>query len=195
MEWQDEWHGLGMRGNSSRTVKLEAVRVPGRNLLGEPGDQLWYVFEVIAPYFLMAMAGTYVGVAEEAVEIARSHLGSRRHAHSGELLGSHPILSHRLGELWQQMEAARQLVSSAARRADSGDADALLAVLACKAAAGDAAVQLTNEAMTLLGGIGYRDNSKLSRLLRDARASHVMAPTTDLLKSWVGRALLNLPLI
>lgn len=195
LEWQDQWHGMGMRSNSSRTVKLSGARVPRRNLLGEPGDQLWYVFEVIAPYFLMAMAGTYAGVAQEALEIARSHLGSRRHAHSGELLGSQPILSHRLGELWLETEATRQFVRSAAHKADAGEPDALLSVLAAKAAAGDAAVRVSNEAMTLAGGIGYRDNSKLSRMLRDARASHVMAPSTDMLKSWVGRALLNLPLV
>jgi isovaleryl-CoA dehydrogenase len=195
LEWEAEWRGLGMRSNSSRTVRLEGVRVPARNLLGEEGDQLWYVFEVIAPYFLMAMAGTYAGVARASFEIAREHLGSRRHKHSGELLGANPVLAHRLGELWTEMEGTRQLVRSAAERADGRDPGALVSVLACKAAAGDAAVQIANEAMTLVGGIGYRENSKLARMLRDARASHVMAPTTDVLKTWIGRALLNLPLI
>jgi isovaleryl-CoA dehydrogenase len=56
-------------------------------------------------------------------------------------------------------------------------------------------VYVTNEAMTIGGGIAYRENSRLARLLRDARAGHVMAPTTDLLKTWLGRALLNLPLV
>ena len=49
--------------------------------------------------------------------------------------------------------------------------------------------------MTLGGGAAYRDNSRLARILRDARASHVMTPTTDILKTWLGRALLNLPLL
>lgn len=195
MEWLEEWSGLGMRSNSSRTVRLEGVRIPAGNLLGAEGDQLWYVFEVIAPYFLMAMAGTYTGVARASLEIARQHLGSRRHSHSGELLGASPVLAHRLGELWTEMQKTQQLVRFAAERADAGDPDALVAVLACKAAAGDAAVRVSNEAMTLAGGLGYRENSKLARMLRDARASHVMAPTTDMLKTWVGRALLNLPLI
>ena len=195
LEWQDQWLGLGMRSNSSLTVRLDGLRVPHGNLLGEEGDQLWYVFEVIAPYFLVAMAGTYLGVAHASFEIAREHLGSRRHAHSGELLGSAPVLAHRLGELWTELEKTRRLVYSAAESADAGDPGALVAVLACKAAAGDAAVGIANEAMTLAGGIGYRENSKLARMLRDARASHVMAPTTDILKTWVGRALLNLPLV
>ncbi|SNS42458.1 Acyl-CoA dehydrogenase, C-terminal domain [Granulicella rosea] len=64
-----------------------------------------------------------------------------------------------------------------------------------KAVAGEAAVDVANEAMTLCGGRGYRENGKLARLLRDARASHVMAPTTNLLKLWAGKALLGLPLL
>lgn len=193
--WDDPWAGLGMRSNSSRTLHLNSVPVPADRLLGEEGDQLWYVFEVIAPYFLMAMAGTYLGVATSAFEIAREHLRTRRQGHSGELLGSNPLLAHRLGGLWTELEGTGRLIESAAARADAGEADALLGVLACKAAAGDTAVALANEAMTLCGGMGYRENGKLARLLRDARAAHVMSPTTDLLKTWVGRALLGQPLL
>jgi isovaleryl-CoA dehydrogenase len=117
MTWLDEWDGMGMRSNSSRTVRLEHVRVPAHNLLGEEGDQLWYVFEVVAPYFLIAMAGTYSGVASSALALAREHLGSRRHSHTGELLGSQPVLAHRLGELWMDVQRTRQLVhGSSARR-------------------------------------------------------------------------------
>lgn len=195
MEWGDVWRGLGMRGNSSRTVELAGVRVPRTNLLGEEGDQLWYMFEVVTPYFLAAMAGTYLGIAEAAVEIAAEHLGSRRRSHTGELLGAHPRLASELGSMWIQLESARQLVFSAARKADAGAPDALPGVLACKAAASAASVDLTNRAMTLVGGIGYRENGRLGRLLRDARASHVMAPTTFALEAWLGRALMGMPLL
>lgn len=195
MEWAAPWSGFGMRSNSSRTVELNDVFVEPWKLLGEEGDQLWYVFEVVAPYFLTAMAGTYSGVAVEAVEIARDHLGSRRHSHTGELLGSEPVLAHRLGTLWTETERTRRLISTAAEGADRADQDALVGILAAKLAAAETSVTVTNEAMTLVGGRGYRENSKLARLLRDARASHVMGPTTDVLKTWVGRALLGLPLL
>ncbi|MDQ2667614.1 MAG: acyl-CoA/acyl-ACP dehydrogenase [Gemmatimonadota bacterium] len=195
LDWLGEWAGLGMRSNDSRTLRLVDVHVPARNLLGEEGDQLWYVFEVVAPYFLMAMAGTYLGVAQAAFDEALAHVGTRRYAHSGELLGSSPVVAHRLGDLWTELESTRQLVYAAAAKGDAGANDALPAVLASKAAAGDTAVRLANEAMTLCGGSAYRDNSRLARILRDARASHVMAPTTDMLKGWIGRALLHLPLL
>jgi alkylation response protein AidB-like acyl-CoA dehydrogenase len=49
--------------------------------------------------------------------------------------------------------------------------------------------------MTLAGGIGYRENGLLGMYLRDARAAHVMSPTTDLLYTWLGRALLDQPIL
>jgi isovaleryl-CoA dehydrogenase len=195
LEWQDAWRGFGMRGNSSRTARLEGVRVPSDNILGREGDQLWYMFEVVTPYFLAAMAGTYLGIAEAAVDISAEHLGSRRHSHTGDLLGSNATLAAELGSMWIDLEAARQLVFTAARRADARAPDGLPGVLACKAAATHAAVGLTDRAMRLTGGMGYRENSQLSRLLRDARAGHLMAPTTHILEIWLGRALLGMPLL
>ena len=193
--WQDEWRGMGMHGNSSRAVRFERVHVPADNLLGSEGDQTWYVFEVVAPYFLMAMAGTYLGIAQAAVDATIQHLKTRRYSHSGESLGDVPVLQHRLAEMWADVQKARGLIYGAARLGDLGDPQSLPHILVCKAEAGDAAVRVTNEALTLCGGAAYREDGLLSRLLRDARASHVMAPTTDLLKQWAGRALLGLPLL
>ncbi|MGI8509551.1 MAG: acyl-CoA dehydrogenase family protein [Gemmatimonadaceae bacterium] len=195
IESLDAWSGFGMRANDSRTVRLAGVEIPQDSLLGAQGDQLWYVFEVIAPYFLMAMAGTYLGLAQAAFDEARLHTGTRRYGHSGELLGQAPVVAHRLGDVWGKLEATRQLIYSAAMKGDAGAPDALPSILACKAMAADTAVLLANEAMTLCGGSAYRENSRLARILRDARASHVMAPTTDVLKTWVGRSLLKLPLL
>jgi isovaleryl-CoA dehydrogenase len=193
--WLDAWRGMGMHGNSSRAVRFEGVRVPAGNLLGAEGDQTWYVFEVIAPYFVMAMAGTYLGLAQAAVDATVQHLRERRYSHSGEALGEAPVLQHRLAEMWTDVQKSRALIYNAARLADLGDPRALPHVLACKADAADTAVRVTNEALTLCGGSAYRENSLLARLLRDARASHVMSPTTDLLRQWTGRSLLGLPLL
>ncbi|MBK3869175.1 acyl-CoA dehydrogenase [Pseudomonas stutzeri] len=195
MQWLDPWAGFGMRGNSSRPLKLDRVRVPARNLLGAPGDQVWYVFEVVAPFFLMAMAGTYLGVAQAALDEAGLHLRARRYSHSGECLRDVESLQVRYGELWTDLVKTRALVREAARRGDGSHPEALPFILACKADAAQTAVHLANEAMTLCGGAAYREDSCLARLLRDARAGHVMTPTTGLLKLWTGRSLLGLPLL
>jgi alkylation response protein AidB-like acyl-CoA dehydrogenase len=195
LTWLEPWRGLGMHGNSSRGLRLEDARVPVTNLLGEEGDEIWYVFEVVAPYFLMAMAATYLGVAQAALDATLQHLRSREYSHSGERLADVPITQHKVAEMWMAIEKTRHLIYNAARLGDLGDPQALISILSAKADAGDTAVWATNEAMTLCGGIAYRENSQLARLLRDARASHVMSPTTDILKQWTGRTLLGLPLL
>lgn len=194
IEWGDPWAGFGMRGNDSRRMRLNA-RVPATNLLGNEGDQVWYVFEVVAPYFLIAMAATYVGIAKAALASATQHLKERRHSHSAAPLASVPTLQHRIADLWIAVEKSRLLLQHAARLGDAGSPEALLAILAAKVDAGETGVMVTNEAMTLCGGIAYRENGLGARLLRDARASHVMSPTTELLKLWVGRVALGLPLL
>ena len=195
MSWGAPWDGLGMRGNSSRTATLSDVRVPAEDLLGEIGDQIWYVFEVVAPYFLAAMGGTYVGIAAAALREAREHLSQRRYDTTGTTLASQSVLQHRLGTLWATVERTRQLLYSGAMQGDLGSDSALLAIVSAKAEAAEVAVTVANEAMTLTGGIAYRDNSRLARCLRDSRAGPVMAPTTDLLRTWAGRTLLGIPLL
>ncbi|OZG69742.1 acyl-CoA dehydrogenase [Hahella sp. CCB-MM4] len=195
IEWMSPWQGLGMRGNASRAMNLKDVHVPAENLLGKEGDQIWYTFEVVAPYFLIAMAGTYVGVAKRALDIAIQHLKGRRYEHSGELLADIPTMQYRIAEMSIAVERTRGLLYKAAYKGDIGDPQATVNILMAKADAADLAVRITNEAMTCCGGMAYRDDSELSRLLRDARASHVMSPTTDLLKTWTGRLMLDLPII
>ena len=195
LTWRDSWDGIGMRGNSSRRAALDRVHLGADHLLGAEGDQIWYVFEVVAPYFLMAMAGSYLGVAQASLDEATAHLGRRAHAHTGRRLAAEPVLQHRLGELWAQVERTRRLVYWAAEEGDSGGPSALLGLTAAKAEVARCVVEVTNEAMTLVGGIGYRDRSSLERHLRDARAAEVMSPTTDILRTWTGRAALGLPLL
>lgn len=193
LSWGPEWEGLGMRGNSSRSVQVE-VELPASALLGEAGDQFWFLFNVITPYFLSAMSGTYLGVAASALTWTVEHLKGRVHAHSERALAEAPVLQHRLGELWAALARTRCLMRHYADAADRGEG-ALLGILSSKAEVGDDAVQVVNECMTLAGGRGYSDAGGLGRHLRDLRAAHVMAPTTDILRTWVGRLLLDQQLL
>jgi alkylation response protein AidB-like acyl-CoA dehydrogenase len=195
MEWGPAWNGLGMRGNSSRSLTLNKVAIPAQNLLGEVGDQLWYIFQVVAPYFLTSMAGTYLGIAQAAFEQAKTHLLQRSYSHSGLSLNQIPLLQHRLGMLYAKIERTRRLIYHAALEGDTREEGAMLSILSAKAEVAHCAVEVVNEAMTLSGGIAYRDNSRFDVLLRDARAAHIMSPTTDILYTWIGRALLDQPLL
>jgi alkylation response protein AidB-like acyl-CoA dehydrogenase len=193
--WGQQWRGLGMRGNASRSLALNQVPVPRTDLLGNEGDEIWYMFGVVAPYFLMAMAGTYLGIAQAALDEAKQHLMTRTYSHTGGTLAQEPILQHRFGTLWAQVERTRQLIYAAAQKGDQGDPQALPFLASAKADVAECVVQVVNDVMTLMGGITYREGGRVERLLRDARASHVMAPTTDLLRLWTGRAVLEQPLL
>jgi alkylation response protein AidB-like acyl-CoA dehydrogenase len=195
MKWGKDWDGLGMRGNSSLSLQLQNVQISDKQILGEKGDQLWYVFNVVAPYFLTAMSGTYLGIAERALNEAKNILARRTYAHNGTTLAQVSILQHRLGTLWAKVERTRCLIYNATLAGERGDASSFLSLLAAKAEVASCAVDTVNESMTLAGGIGYLDNGVLGMLMRDARAAHVMSPTTDLLYTWIGRALLDQPLL
>lgn len=194
LSWGQPWNGVGMRGNSSRSMTLRSVKVPRYCLLGREGDQIWYIFNVITPFFLIAISATYLGIAASALEEARTHITQRRHVHTGSLSQA-PIVQHRIGVLWGMLERTRRLIYSAAASFDAGEPDALIPVMASKAELADAVVTIVNEAMTLTGGRGYAEGSRLSRHLRDVRAVHLMSPSTDLLRTWIGRWVLGVPFL
>ncbi len=193
--WGPPWTGLGMRGNSSRSVALDHVPVPRENLLGRKGDQIWFVFEVVAPWFLIAMASTNAGIAHAAVDLARADIAGRVRTHTATTLAHEPVVQTQLARAFRAVVAARALVQSAALRADEGESDAALWVMAAKAQATETAVSVVNSAMDLCGGRAYREGHGLARLLRDARAGNVMSPTSNLLEMWIGRSLLGVPML
>ncbi|MGJ8671304.1 MAG: acyl-CoA dehydrogenase family protein, partial [Oceanococcus sp.] len=195
LNWNGQWSGIGMRGNSSIAMQMNNVSVPTENLLGKVGDQIMYVFQVVAPYFLAAMAGTYLGVAQRALDEAIEHISRRVYGHSGGRVSDAPVVQHRLGELWARVHRNRCALHHSTLAFDRGEENAILGLLAAKADIAECVVTTVNEAMTLCGGVGYSEGTVLERLLRDSRASHVMAPTTDLLRIWTGRALLGQPLL
>ena len=195
ISWGDNWAGLGMRGNSSRTLTLNDVLINRNCLLGKEGDQIWYMFHVVAPWFLIAMAGTYLGIANEAFDVGLNHIKSRKHSHNNRALATVPLIQHRVAELWSNLQKTQQLIFNAAQLFDHNDASAVPLVLSSKADIAHTVVTMVNEIMTLCGGIGYSGHNKLGKMMRDARAAHVMSPTTDILRLWVGRMLLEQPIL
>jgi alkylation response protein AidB-like acyl-CoA dehydrogenase len=85
--------------------------------------------------------------------------------------------------------------STAITAVEQGRPDAQLQVLEVKAAAGEAAADAADLALRACGGAAFRKESPVERLFRDSRAARVMAPTTDALYDFIGRALCGLPLL
>ena len=195
LSWGPPWDGLGMRGNSSREARLDEVRVEAAHRLGREGDETWHLFDLIAPYFLVAMSGTYLGIGRGALEEVVEQVGRRRYEHSGRRLAEQPAVPALLAQAWTEVERSRQLLHYAARLLDAGDPAATPALFAAKIDVAESATHVTDVALRLSGGRGFGASSRIARHLRDARAAHLMSPTTDLLKTWLGRSLLGLPLL
>jgi len=91
-------------------------------------------------------------------------------------------------------DMARALLLDAIEAVEAGREDAMLRVLECKAAAGETALEVLQTAMRVCGGAAYRKDVGVERYFRDAQAASVMAPTTDQLYDFIGKAACGLPL-
>ena len=187
------WDGIGMAGNSSIAMTLDDVKVPRANIVGAEGDGQSLVFDVVAPTFLIGLAGVNVGIAHAALEEAAEHAKARRYP-TGQTLADVQAIQMGLADMSIAVEAARRLLREAARAADAGEATALPLVMQAKIAATEAAASVTERAMRIGGGQAYSRSLPIERHWRDARAGAVMAPTNDVLREWLGKILTGLPL-
>ena len=195
LEWGPEWAGLGLRGNSSRNLTLTNVKVSEEQILGNVGDQIWYVFNVITPYFLTAIAGAYLGLARAAIEEVKAHIMKRQFSFNGKTISSSSVIQHQVGVLWAKYARTRALIYYSTQCYDKGLDQNQLDLFSAKAEIADTVIDIVNDGMTLCGGSVYREDSNLNRMLRDARAAHIMSPTTDMLRIWTGRSILEQPLL
>lgn len=186
--------GLGLRGNHSSPVTAEGVVVPAENLLGADGDGFNVMMGVVLPYFQLMSAGFSTGTMEAAVTKAAAHVGGTKFEHLGQSLADLPTVRAYLSRMRIKTDMCRALVGDALTALEAGREDAMLRVLEVKAAAGESATEVTELAMRVCGGAAFRKEVGVERHFRDARAATVMAPTTDVLYDFIGKAVCGLPL-
>jgi alkylation response protein AidB-like acyl-CoA dehydrogenase len=187
-----DWNGLGMTANSSVAMVLDDVPVGDAERIGDAGAGGDLVFGVVAPTFLVGLAAVNVGIAQAATDAAAAHVASRRYP-DGTALAELPTIQHQLAEMDIAVRSARTLLRHAAALADAADPSALVALMEAKVLATDGAARVTQLALEACGGQGYGPSLPIERLLRDARAGAVMAPTNGVLRTWIGKALAGLP--
>lgn len=190
-----EFDGLGLRGNDSRPVTGEAVRIPETARLGGDGAGLDVALSTVLPWFLTGNAACSLGLMEAVVSETTAHLTRTRLEHLDSSLAEQPVPRAGLARMRIRTDLVRALIEDTLRALDEDRRDAQLKVLEVKAAADDAAIEVTEQAMRLCGGAAFRRDVGVERRFRDARAARVMAPTTDALQDFVGRALCDLPLV
>jgi isovaleryl-CoA dehydrogenase len=187
--------GLGLRGNASAPLTADGLAVPLSAMLGADGGGLDLALAAILPYFLICSAAMSAGLIRRLATETADHLQRTRLAHLGVSLAQQAGPRAQLARLQIEADRAWAHIDDALSAAEAGRPDATLLVLEVKAAAGEAAAEAADLALRAGGGAAFRKESVVERLFRDSRAARVMAPTTEALQDFIGRALLGLPLL
>ncbi len=170
------------------------VRVPAAAALGADGGGFDMMIGAVLPWFTAMNAATSVGLMDAAIAQTAAYLTSTRLEHLDQTLADNPVTLNRLAQAKLAADQARALLDATVTAIETGADDAVLKVLEVKAAAGEAAIEVTDTCMRLCGGSAFRKEVGVERRFRDARASSVMAPTTDALYDFIGKATCGLPL-
>jgi alkylation response protein AidB-like acyl-CoA dehydrogenase len=189
------WNGLGLRGNCSAAMRLVDVRVPAAHRVSGEVDGLSTMLNVVLPWFQLGSTAVYVGISRAATESIRQHLLASKFEHLGQALASLPTLRARLGQMRVTVDTQQAFLDHVAGLMEGPEPAPMLALLESKAAAAEAALQVTDLALRTGGGAAFGGRLSVERNFRDARAGAVMAPTTDVLYDFVAKSLLDLPLL
>lgn len=188
------YDGLGLRGNDSRPMTASGVSIDESQRLGADGEGFAIMMGTVLPYFNLMNAAFSVGLMDAATTRACAHVSGTRYAHMDASLADLPTIRAYLARMRVRTDMAHALLGDAIDAVSSGRDDAMLRVLECKAAAGETALDVLQTAMRVCGGAAYRKDVGVERYFRDAQAASVMAPTTDQLYDFIGKAACGLPL-
>jgi alkylation response protein AidB-like acyl-CoA dehydrogenase len=188
------WDSLGMRGNASAPMALKDVEVrESERALSEPGQGFAQMMQVL-PWFSLGNAAVSVGIAEAATQATIKHVTASRLEHLGSTLADLPNQRARVAKMRIATDRARAHLAAALDAVEGGSDATMLFVLEAKASAAETAMQVTDIAMNACGGAAFSRHLPVERLFRDSRAAAVMAPTTDVLHDFIGRAVCGMPL-
>ena len=189
------WDGMGLRANASSPMALEDCEVPDGLQLTDDSAGFQAMLNVVLPLFNLASASVSLGICRSAVAATATHLKTARFEHLGQSLGeSLPTLRAQLATMQIDTDGLSARIDDLIDHLEKPRETTMLRVLEAKAAAGDVAISVTSAAMRACGGAAFAKHTGIERLFRDAHAGAVMAPTGDVLREFIGKAVLGLPL-
>jgi alkylation response protein AidB-like acyl-CoA dehydrogenase len=192
---EGSWDGLGLRANASAPMTLDECEVPSELQLTNDGLGFQAMLNVVLPQFNLGAAAVALGLCRAAVSATATHLKSARFEHLGQSLGeSLPTLRAQIAMMQIETDGLSVRVDDLVEHLERPRDTTLLRVLETKAAAGDTAIGVTSTAMRVCGGAAFSKRMIIERLFRDAHAGAVMAPTGDVLREFIARAVLGMPL-
>jgi alkylation response protein AidB-like acyl-CoA dehydrogenase len=187
--------GLGLRGNASSPVTAEGVEIDAADMLGPDGGGFDVMMSVVLPAFSVFSGACCVGLMEATTSIAAAHVSGATFEHlDASTLADLPTIRAYLARMRVKTDQVATLLADTIAALGEARDDAMLRVLECKAAAGETSTEVTDLAMRICGGAAFRKDVGVERRFRDARAATVMAPTTDVLYDFIGKAACGMPL-
>jgi alkylation response protein AidB-like acyl-CoA dehydrogenase len=178
---------LGIRGSPTREVYLDHVRIPGDRIIGREGTGFDTAMRTL-DHTRVTIAAQAVGVAQGALDAALGYARERRQF--GTPISDLQGLQFLLADMGMKVEAARQLTYAAAGRSERDDADLAFFGAAAKCFASDVAMEITTNAVQVLGGYGYTRDYPVERMMRDAKVTQIYEGTNQVQRIVMARELL-----
>ncbi len=179
---------MGMRGSVNSELFFEDVEVPVENRIGEEGTGFANLMQTLSVNRLFC-AAQGVGIGQGALEHAIRH--ARDRVQFGKTIAHLPTIQSMIADMATAVEAARLLTRKAAALFDAGEPKqaALFGGMA-KTFASDTAMQVTTDAVQVMGGYGYMKDNGVERMMRDAKLTQIYTGTNQITRLVTGRALL-----
>jgi acyl-CoA dehydrogenase len=177
-------HKLGIKGSPTGSPVLEDVRVPAENLLGQEGKGLSVALTTLERTRLGAAAQA-VGIAQGAIDYAVGYAKERKAF--GRPIIELQGLQFKLADMQTRTAAARELLYKACAMADRSDRELGMYTSMAKLFASDTAMDVTVEAVQVLGGYGYVTEYPVERMMRDAKITQIYEGTNEIQRVVIAR--------
>ena len=180
VEVQHVYGLMGTRGGGTGRVYFRNVQVPVGNLIGQEHGAYEVFNQMMIPERMTSAAGA-LGLARAALEISARY-ADRRKAF-GQKIREFEGVSFKVAESLTRLDAARALVRETARIIDTvGNSSYVRRMVSePKKFATETAWAVVNDAMQVMGGIGYTNVYPIERLLRDARLMTIWTGTNEIM--------------
>jgi len=186
-------HKLGIKGSPTRELYFDNCVIPADRMIGEEGSGFRTALATL-DHTRITIAAQALGIAQGALDYATGYVQERRQF--GQPIAEFQGVQFMLADMAMKVEAARQLTYAAAARSEramSGEPvpDLTFMSSACKCFASDVAMEVTTDAVQLLGGYGYVSDYPVERMMRDAKITQIYEGTNQIQRVVMARQLLK----
>jgi alkylation response protein AidB-like acyl-CoA dehydrogenase len=181
-------HKMGLHASPTRELLFEDCRVPVDNRLGQEGEGFKIALSSLDGGRINIGASA-TGLASAALEVATRYAQERKQF--GRPIAAFQGIQFMLADMAMKIEAARLLVRQAAAKADEGDPALSLYAAMAKCFATDTAMQVTTDAVQVLGGAGYVHDWPVERYMREAKVTQIFEGTNQIQRVVIARQLMG----